>query len=121
LNKALDQLSEEGAVQVFRPMHGNEQILGVVGVLQFDVVQYRVQHEYGVQVHFTRLPYSAARWIRSDDAKALEDFVRTQAHLICLDQHQHQAILLEDLWRINFLKDRFPKIDYVAFSENVSQ
>ena len=56
LNKALDQLSEEGAVQVFRPISRNDQILGVVGVLQFDVVQYRIQHEYGVKVNFMGLP-----------------------------------------------------------------
>lgn len=119
LNKALDQLSEEGAVQVFRPLTNNDQILGVVGVLQFDVVQYRIQHEYGVEVHFNRLPYSAARWIFSEDEKAMEDFVRAQGHLICHDQHEQKAILLDDLWRLNFLKDRFPAIEYQSTSEKV--
>lgn len=120
LNKALDQLSEEGAVQVFRPVHSNEQILGVVGILQFDVVQYRVLHEYGVQVSFQGLPYRAARWLKCDDQKALDEFVRAQGHVICLDQHGDRAILLEDLWRLNFLKERFPKIEYRAISENVN-
>ncbi len=120
LNKALDQLSEEGAVQVFRPIHGTEQILGVVGILQFDVVQYRVQHEYGVKVNFTRLPFSAARWIFCDDDKALAEFIRAQAHVLCLDQHEQHAILLEDTWRLKFLQDRFPKISYSATSENVA-
>jgi peptide chain release factor 3 len=119
LNKALDQLSEEGAVQVFRPINNNDQILGVVGVLQFDVVQYRIQHEYGVQVKFDRLPFKAARWIVSDDKKALDDFIRAQSQVICNDQHDHKAILLEDLWRLNFLKERFPKVDYRSTSENV--
>lgn len=119
LNKALDQLSEEGAVQVFRPIYGSEQILGVVGVLQFDVVQYRIQHEYGVKVNFTRLPYSAARWIFSDDPKAMEEFVRAQGQVLCLDQHEQRAILLEDTWRLKFLQERFPKITYSATSEKV--
>ena len=119
LNKALDQLSEEGAVQVFRPINNNDQILGVVGVLQFDVVQYRIQHEYGVQVTFARLPYSAARWIFCDDEVALDEYVRAQSHLICNDQHDQKAILLDDLWRLNFLKDRFPKIEYQSTSEKV--
>ena len=48
LNKGLDQLSEEGATQVFRPVTGNEVILGAVGMLQFDVVAYRLKNEYGV-------------------------------------------------------------------------
>ncbi len=121
LNKALDQLSEEGAVQVFRPIHGTEQILGVVGVLQFDVVQYRIQHEYGVKVNFTRLPYSAARWIQCDDVKAREEFVRAQAHVVCLDQHDHEAILLEDTWRLKFLQERFPKVQYLSTAENVAR
>jgi peptide chain release factor 3 len=121
LNKALDQLSEEGAVQVFRPLHGTEQILGVVGVLQFDVVQYRIQHEYGVRVNFTRLPYAAARWIHCDDVKALEEFTRAQGHVMCLDQHEHKAILLEDTWRLKFLQERFPKVHYSATAENVSR
>jgi peptide chain release factor 3 len=119
LYKALDQLSEEGAVQVFRPIYGTEQILGVVGILQFDVVQYRIQHEYGVRVNFTRLPYGAARWIFCDDAKALEEFTRAQAHVMCLDQHEQKAILLEDLWRLKFLKERFPKVTYSATSDSV--
>lgn len=119
LNKALDQLSEEGAVQVFRPVNNNDQILGVVGVLQFDVVQYRIQHEYGVQVTFARLPYSAARWIYAENEKDLNDFVRAQSHIICNDQHEDKAILLDDLWRLNFFKDKFPAIRYSATSEKI--
>ncbi|MES2746691.1 MAG: EF-Tu/IF-2/RF-3 family GTPase, partial [Bdellovibrionota bacterium] len=119
LNKALDQLSEEGAVQVFRPMYGSEQILGVVGVLQFEVVQFRIEHEYNVKVRFTRLPYGAARWVFSDDSKAMEDFVRAQSSVICYDQHEQKAILLEDLWKLKFLNERYPKITYSSTSEKV--
>lgn len=119
LNKALDQLSEEGAVQVFRATTSNDQILGVVGVLQFDVVQFRIMHEYGVQVHFERLPFKAARWLVATDEKALNEFVKAQAHLICSDQHGDKAILLEDLWKLNFFKERFPSISYRSISENV--
>ena len=63
LKKALDQLSEEGAVQVFRPVNSNEQYLGVVGVLQIDVVTFRIQSEYNVEVVMRPLPYKAARWL----------------------------------------------------------
>ncbi len=119
LNKALDQLSEEGAVQVFRPMVNNDQILGVVGVLQFDVVKYRIEHEYGVKVVFNNLPYNAARWAHSDEPGMLEEFQRGQADHICLDQHKHPTILLENLWRLKYLQDRYPKVYYTATSENV--
>ena len=63
LSKALDQLSEEGAVQVFRPLHSNDQYLGVVGILQIDVVKYRIKAEYNVDVVMHPLAFSAARWI----------------------------------------------------------
>jgi peptide chain release factor 3 len=119
LSKALDQLSEEGAVQVFRPIYSNDQILGVVGELQFDVVNFRIQHEYGVTVNFTRLPYSAARWFYCDDEKALSEFVSAQSHVVCHDQHGQKTILLDNLWRLNFLKERFPKISYSSTSEKI--
>lgn len=119
LGKALDQLSEEGAVQVLRPVHRNEQYLGVVGVLQFDVVAYRIEHEYGVRTTFSGLPYRAARWIHCDDEKALEQFVRDQSQHVCRDQHDQYCILLEDDWRLKFLYERYPKISYTQTSESV--
>ena len=121
LNKALDQLSEEGAVQVFRPIHATEQFLGVVGVLQFDVVQYRILHEYGVNVVFGGLPYAAARWVHCEDKIALDEFVRAQGQVMCIDQHGNYTIMLDNAWRINFLKERYPKIIFTATSENVQE
>ncbi len=119
LNKALDQLSEEGAVQVFRPIHSNEQFLGVVGILQFDVVAFRIEHEYGVKTVFAGLPYRAARWIHCADPKAMETFLRDQGQHICKDQHDNYCIMLEDEWRIKFLKERYPKVEYAQTSESV--
>ena len=119
LNKALDQLSEEGAVQVFRSISRNDQILGVVGVLQFDVVQYRIQHEYGVKVNFARLPYKAARWIHTEEESALDEFIAANTNVICNDQYEQKAILLEDEWRLRFLNDRFPKVEYTSTSEKI--
>ena len=119
LGKALDQLSEEGAVQVFRPLVSNEQFLGVVGVLQFDVVAYRIEFEYGVKVTFAGLPYSAARWVHCEDQKKLDTFLTDQKQHICLDQHQNHCILMESEWRINFFKERYPDIQYSQTSENV--
>lgn len=119
LNKALDQLSEEGAVQVFRPINNNDQILGVVGVLQFDVVKYRIQHEYGVNVRFDRLSFSAARWFFCDDEKEMDKFLRAQGHVICRDQHDQYTILLENIWRLKFLNDKFPAIEYASTSEKI--
>ncbi len=119
LGKALDQLSEEGAVQVFRPLNSNDQFLGVVGELQFDVVAYRIEHEYGVRVRFARLPYGAARWLVYNEPKAFETFCREQSQHICTDQHDNHCILMESDWKIKFLSDRYPEIGYSQTSENV--
>ena len=63
LNKGLDQLSEEGASQVFRPLDSNEVVLGAIGLLQFDVVAHRLRHEYGVECTFEAVPVATARWL----------------------------------------------------------
>ena len=119
LNKALDQLSEEGAVQVFRPIVSNEQWLGVVGVLQFDVVKFRIENEYGVKVELTPLPFVAARWITSVEPVALATLMREQAGLIAKDQHQNPTILLDQVWRLKFFSEKHPKVEFYATSENV--
>lgn len=121
LNKALDQLSEEGAVQVFRPIVSNEQWLGVVGVLQFDVVKFRIENEYGVKVELSPLPFVGARWMLSEDPVALATIQREQAGVICKDQHDHLTILLDQIWRLKFLGEKHPKVRFVSTSENVAQ
>src|SRR3546814_15212958 len=74
LNKGLDQLSEEGATQVYRPIMSNDIILGAVGVLQFDVVQYRLRDAYKVESVFEPVQVHTARWIEVDDPKKLKEF-----------------------------------------------
>lgn len=71
LNRALDDLAEEGIVQVFTPIAGGRQILGVVGQLQFEVLQSRVSVEYGVPIVLEQSPFELARWISADDPAKL--------------------------------------------------
>jgi len=79
LQKGLEQLTEEGATQLFRPLANNELILGAVGVLQFDVVAHRLQHEYGVDAVFEPVQVATARWISCQDEKMLNDFEKEAA------------------------------------------
>ncbi len=120
LNKALDQLSEEGAVQVLRPVMSNDLWLGVVGILQFDVVKYRVEHEYGVRVDFHNLNYTVARWVKCDDPKMLEQFRQEQSNSLCMDQREDLVLLVEQIWRLKMLSERYPKINFATTSENLS-
>lgn len=117
LGKALDQLSEEGAVQVFRPVENNDQYLGVVGILQIDVVKYRIKAEYNVQVEMQPLPYTAARWISAKNPKDLETFKREQARNICLDSHLNPTLLLDHGWRVRYHEERHPDIEFMTTSE----
>ena len=79
LQKGLSQLCEEGATQLFKPVRNNDLILGAVGQLQFEVVAFRLQDEYGVQCVFEPVNVHTARWIDATDAKKLEEF-RSRAH-----------------------------------------
>lgn len=117
LRKGLDQLSEEGAVQVFRPLHSNDQYLGVVGMLQIDVVKYRIKEEYGVEVNMRPLAYTAARWIYSEDKKALEKFKEDQSQNIVLDARENPTLLLDHDWRLKFLEERHPAIKFAKTAE----
>src|SRR5690554_2762317 len=76
LLKGLQQLSEEGATQLFRPLDNNDLILGAVGVLQFDVVVHRLKGEYGVECIYEPVQVNTARWVYCDDAKMLGEFKR---------------------------------------------
>jgi peptide chain release factor 3 len=111
LNKALDQLSEEGAVQVFRPVVSNEQWLGVVGVLQFDVVQYRILNEYNVDMTFVRLGHEGARWLGGEE-EIVDKFVKDNQAKICKDQHGNPAVVFDAKWRIGFWQERYPGLEF---------
>ena len=76
LQKGLQQLTEEGATQLFKPMKNNDLILGAVGVLQFDVTAFRLKSEYNVECIYDAVPVTTARWVTCDDPKMLEDFKR---------------------------------------------
>ena len=92
LQKGLDQLCEEGATQVFRPLRNNDLILGAVGQLQFDVVAFRLQDEYGVQATFDNINVFTARWVYCKDAKKLEEFRAKAYDNLALDHPARWSI-----------------------------
>ena len=117
LNKGLDQLSEEGATQVFRPLISNEVILGAVGVLQFDVVAYRLRHEYGVESAYDAIDVNTARWVSADDPKQLEAFTRKNEARLALDAAGALAYLAPSRVNLNLAEERFPDIHFSATRE----
>jgi peptide chain release factor 3 len=84
LRQALQELAEEGVVQLFRPEDGSAPIVGVVGVLQLDVLQARLQGEYGVGIGFEAVQFALARWVFGEK-RDLEKFLQDQRNGIALD------------------------------------
>ncbi len=118
LRQGLKQLVEEGAVQVFRPLSGNEFILGAVGVLQFDVTMARLKAEYGVDAAYEPVGYATASWVRCDDRKRLADFERANQHNLALDASGGLAYLAESRWRLEFAAEQWPGIHFLKTREH---
>jgi len=112
LSKGLDQLCEEGATQLFRPLRNNELILGAVGQLQFDVVAFRLQDEYGVQCVFENVAIHTARWIGARDALELEEF-RSKAHdHLALDHGGALVYLAPSRVNLALTLERWPDVQF---------
>ena len=112
LQKGLEQLSEEGAVQVFRPLFGNDYILGAVGVLQFDVTMARLKTEYGVEASYEPIEYAAARWVVCDDRKRLAEFEKKCQANLARDADGHLTYLAASEWRLGFVMEDWPDIEF---------
>jgi len=119
LQKGLLQLSEEGAVQVFRPLIGNEYILGAVGVLQFDVTMSRLKEEYAVDAIYESVDCSTARWITSRDEKKLDEFTRRYKPSLAYDTAEALTFMAPDKWRLNYIIKEWPEIEFHETREHV--
>ena len=112
LLKGLVQLSEEGAVQVFRPLDNNDLIVGAVGVLQFDVVVSRLKSEYNVDALYEAVNVSTARWVYSDDGKALDEFKNKASQNLALDGGDALTYIAPTMVNLNLAIERYPKIKF---------
>ncbi|MHB8346769.1 MAG: peptide chain release factor 3 [Acidiferrobacterales bacterium] len=112
LQKGLEQLTEEGATQLFRPLDSNELILGAVGILQFDVVAHRLQHEYGVDALFEPVAVHSARWIECADAKILADFERKLHDNLARDSAGELAYLATSRVNLQLTMERWPDVTF---------
>lgn len=118
LIKGLTQLSEEGATQVFRPLNSNDLILGAVGVLQFDVVAYRLKHEYNVECGYENINVITARWVYCKDAKRLEEFKTKAFDQLALDGGDQLTYLAPSRVNLNLMMERWPEIEFCETREH---
>ena len=118
LQKGLAQLSEEGATQFFRPLMSNDLILGAVGMLQFDVVAYRLKDEYGVDAAFEPVGVVTARWVRCGDAKKLEEFRDKNAMNLAIDAAGELVYLAPTRVNLQLTQERWPDVRFMATREH---
>ncbi len=118
LQKGLLQLAEEGTVQVFRPLMGNDYILGAVGVLQFDVTMARLKAEYGVDADYEGINFAAARWVVGDDKKKLDEFEWSNQSNLARDAEGNLTYLAASEWRLNNAIEEWPDVTFLKTMEH---
>ncbi|MCW9050692.1 MAG: peptide chain release factor 3 [Motiliproteus sp.] len=118
LQKGLQQLSEEGAVQLFQPFKNNDLILGAVGQLQFDVVVYRLQDEYKVECLYEPISVQTARWVECSDDKMLADFQRKGHDNLSIDGSGLLTYLAPTRVNLTLTEERWPDIQFRATREH---
>jgi len=117
LEKGVNQLSDEGVAQLFMHKLGNRKIIGTVGQLQFEVIQYRLKHEYGATADFKPLNYFKACWILSESEEKLKEFMRRKHANIVSDKDENLVFLADSPWILKVAKDDFPEIKFYTTSD----
>ncbi|MFD2167816.1 peptide chain release factor 3 [Thalassotalea euphylliae] len=110
LQKGLIQLSEEGAVQVFRPLNNNDMIVGAVGVLQFEVVVQRLKTEYNVDAIYEPISVATARWCTAEDERTLDQFRKKAADNLALDGGDNLTYIAPTMVNLSLAEERHPDI-----------
>ena len=107
-HKGIEQLVQEGAIQLYKTYHTGEYILGAVGQLQFEVFQYRLMNEYNAEVVMTPIGSKIARWIDEAD---LDPNMSSSRNLLCRDRFDQPVFLFENQFALNWFKDKHPSIE----------
>ena len=118
LQKGLKQLSEEGSTQVFMPNKNNDLIVGAVGVLQFEVVAFRLKDEYKVDCIYEPISIYTARWVECEDTVKLAEFKRKAADNLAVDGGGHLTYLAPTRVNLNLTEERWPEIEFHSTREH---
>ena len=112
VRQALGDLAEEGLVQVFKPVMGGHWIVGVVGILQLDVLKSRVALEYGADIQLETAPYQTARWISAASEEALASFRSENVSAVAEDRDGRLVFLARNAWELDNIAKRYPGIAF---------
>lgn len=117
LEKGIQQLMDEGVAQLFMHQFNGRKVIGTVGQLQFEVIQYRLLHEYGAQCRWEPMSMYKACWIESDDPAALEAFKKRKHQFMALDREGRDVFLADSQFVLTMAQNDFPKIRFHFTSE----
>ena len=117
LEKGINQLMDEGVAQLFIQQPGNRKIIGTVGQLQFEVISYRLEHEYGAKCRFNSKNYFKACWIYSDKNEIIDQFKKSKQKNIALDKDENLVFLAETPFLLKVAEEDYPDIKFHKTSE----
>ncbi len=118
LDKGIRQLMDEGVAQMFINQFNGRKIIGTVGQLQFEVIQYRLEHEYGAQCRWEPIHLYKACWIESDDAAALEAFKKRKHQFMATDKDGRDVFMADSNYVLQMAQNDYPKIKFRFVSDN---
>ena len=118
LQKGHTELSEEDATQVFMPHKNNDLIVGAVGVLQFDVVAFRLLDEYKAEAVYDQINVYTARWIKCDDPKMLADFKKKAYENLADDGGRYLTYLAPSRANLQLMQERWPDVQFLETREH---
>ena len=117
LKEALQQMAEEGVVQVFRPLDGAPALVGVVGPLQLDVLKVRLAEEYGLEIGFEQPEFQLARWLSAEDDKALDEFVQANYSSCAEDLDGDRVFMARNQFILDYTRERAPGIVFTDIKD----
>lgn len=117
LDKGVRQMTDEGVAQLFIQQPGNRKIIGTVGELQYEVIKFRLEHEYGAKCSFSHLPYVKACWITTTDKKELDAFITRKQSSVAYDKENNPVFFAESEWMLKLARENFPAITFHETSD----
>jgi len=117
LDKGVWQMTDEGVAQLFLQQPGNKKIIGTVGELQYEVIKFRLEHEYGAKCTFSPLPYIKATWLTSDNKTEMDAFIKRKSGAIAYDKEDNPVFFAESEWMLKLARENFPSITFHETSD----
>jgi peptide chain release factor 3 len=117
LDKGVWQMTDEGVAQLFLQQPGNKKIIGTVGELQYEVIKFRLEHEYGAKCTFSPLPYIKACWLTSSNKSDLDAFIKRKSGAIAYDKEDNPVFFAESEWMLKLARENFPAITFHETSD----